>query len=220
MSRNEIDSTMLILLLTGSGDTQAAPMLAATYFVILNPSIMARLKQEIWEAIGDDSSRITLSVVSKLEYLDAVIKEAMRMHAPIPTANPRIVNRPSVRICGVDVPQGARVGIPQKAAYRSSSNFVRPLDFLPDRWLDDPNGLFAGDSKDAFEPFLVGNRNCIGKSLGLAQVKLVLTKMFHNFEMSLSARNEGDWCDQRTYLINEKKPLRVSLQTAKISKAS
>ena len=54
------------------------------------------------------------------------------------------------------------MGIPQSAAFRSSLNFVEPDNFIPERWLDDADPIFARDDKEVFEPFLVGPRNCIG----------------------------------------------------------
>lgn len=56
-----------------------------------------------------------------------------------------------------------RVGIPQKTAYRSPSNFTEPLRYQPERWLKDAPTKFDADRKDSFEPFMVGPRNCLGK---------------------------------------------------------
>jgi len=45
--------------------------------------------------------------------------------------------------------------------YRDEKNFKDPLSYRPERWLGDPE--FAGDNKEAFQPFHLGSRNCIGK---------------------------------------------------------
>ena len=110
------------------------------------------------------------------------------------------------------VPPGTRVGIPQKTMYRLPSNFVEPKTFLPERWLDDLQGRFAADNKACFEPFMVGVRSCIGKKFALAELKLILVKVLWNFKLTLSERNRGDWCDQKSYLVNEKKPLYIGLE--------
>ncbi len=219
ITRDEIDSTVTVLLLTGSGDTAAAAMTALTYFALKNPRVLHQLQKEIRSEIGKSRENITVAAVSKLEYLDAVLREAMRMHAPVPTSNPRVVDRPGVQVCGFSIPQGTRVGIPQKTAYRLASNFVEPRTFLPERWLPDPNGRFAADRKAVFEPFLVGPRRCIAKSLVLAEMKLILVKVFWHFDLVLSEKNQGDWCDQKSYLINEKKPLYVKIQRRALDEA-
>lgn len=48
--------------------------------------------------------------------------------------------------------------------FHSSRNFTDPLKFIPERWLDGPDSKrFAKDRVQAFQPFSVGPRNCIGK---------------------------------------------------------
>lgn len=216
MTRDEIDSTITVILLTGSGDTLVAAMAALTYFALQNPMVMERLQEEIKSAVGKNPENITVAMVSKLEYLDAALQEAMRMHAPAPGSNPRVVNRPGIQVCGIPIPQGTQVGIPHKTAYRHRSNFVEPETFLPERWLEDPDGRFAADRKAVFEPFSVGQRSCIGKTLALAEMKLILVKVLWHFDLVLSERNEGDWCDQKSYMAHEKKPLYVKLQLSKL----
>lgn len=56
------------------------------------------------------------------------------------------------------------MGIPQKTAYRLPFNFVDPDQFVPERWLDGPDPKYAQDDKTVFEPFMVGPRNCLGKT--------------------------------------------------------
>lgn len=54
------------------------------------------------------------------------------------------------------------VAVSHYATYMSESNFTRPTEFLPERWLkEDPQ--FDSDNKDALQPFVVGPRNCLGK---------------------------------------------------------
>lgn len=45
--------------------------------------------------------------------------------------------------------------------YHSESNFKRPFEFIPERWLDDPE--FANDRRDCMQAFSVGARDCIGQ---------------------------------------------------------
>ena len=43
-------------------------------------------------------------------------------------------------------------------------NFVDPLAFNPERWLTDADPRFDADRKAMYEPFMVGPRNCLGKT--------------------------------------------------------
>lgn len=53
------------------------------------------------------------------------------------------------------------VSIPHWAVYHSSTNFVKPDEYHPERWLGDAR--FASDNLDIVQPFMVGPRNCIGR---------------------------------------------------------
>lgn len=93
-------------------------------------------------------------------------------------------------------------------------NFTRAEEFLPDRWLDGDTASpeFAHDDKAAFQPFAVGNRNCIGKNLAYAEMRLVLAKVVYDFDLELCERETGDWFDQRAWGVWWKGPLWVRVR--------
>lgn len=47
--------------------------------------------------------------------------------------------------------------------YRSHLNFVEPNIYAPERWLPGADSKYNADRKEAYEPFMVGPRNCLGK---------------------------------------------------------
>lgn len=203
MTRDEIDSTVSVLVLAGSGATTATALAATTYFALLDPGVMSRLQEEIWDVMRDDPKNITIAALNRLPYLHAVLQESMRMHPPVPVAVPRVVDRPGVEICGVAVPHGHRVGVPPRTAYLLPTKWVDAHKFLPERWFSDADLRHANDDKAMFEPFMVGPRSCMGKNLAWAELKLILAKMIWSFDLELSEKNQGDWTDQKVYLINE-----------------
>ena len=180
MSRDEVDSNATLLVFAGS-ETSATSLASATYFALKDPPVMTRLIREIRHAFMRQED-ITIAAVTNLPYLHAVIQETLRMHPPNPISLSRVVDRPDVVVCGMAIPQGVsaflselperlfrstfqvRVGVSPKTTYRSPSNFVDPDTFIPERWLHDADPRFAQDNKAAFEPFMVGPRNCIGKT--------------------------------------------------------
>ena len=104
MTRDEINSTVTLLVLAGS-ETSATTLTSATYYSLNHPPVFERLKREIREAFDHDPSSITVSAVSELPYLNAVISEALRLHPTNPVSVPRQVDRP-VEVCGMMVPPG------------------------------------------------------------------------------------------------------------------
>lgn len=110
MTREEINSTVTVLVLAGS-ETSATTLTAATYYSLNHPRVFERLEKEIRDAFDHDPSSVTVSAVSELPYLHAVITEALRLHSNNPVSIPREMDRP-VEICGVMVPPGVSFPTP------------------------------------------------------------------------------------------------------------
>ena len=104
----------------------------------------------------------------------------------------------------------------QLAAYSSSTNFSQPESFIPERWLSDtdpdyPNST-ASDHKDVFQPFSVGPKNCIGKQLAYAEMKLILSRFLWRFDFTL-LDDDFSFEQQRVFIFREKPPLRLRLSS-------
>jgi averantin hydroxylase len=98
------------------------------------------------------------------------------------------------------------------AACRSSSNFHRADEFLPERWLAGANPAFAADRREASQPFSIGPRNCIGRQLAYAEMRLILAKILWHFDLELDdAKMQGrDWLgEQGVWILWDKGPLWV-----------
>ena len=104
MSREELDSTGAFLVFAGS-ETSAGTCATSTWFVLKNPHVMRRLRQEIESRFASPED-ITLSAMPDLPYLHAVILEAMRLQPVGPVSVPREVDRPGTVICGHEIPVG------------------------------------------------------------------------------------------------------------------
>ncbi|KRT82805.1 cytochrome P450 [Oryctes borbonicus] len=123
------------------------------------------------EAVLKDSSRL-LCVVPGIEriassdvefnlhamiYLEAVLKESLRLLCVVPGIE-RIASS-DVEFNGILYPKGTRFMFNIAAIHKSKLYFSNPEKFDPDRFMPD-NGY--GDQKNAFIPFSVGPRDCIG----------------------------------------------------------
>ena len=102
----------------------------------------------------------------------------------------------------------------QLAAYSSSTNFSQPESFIPERWLSDTDpdyrNFAAQDHKDVFQPFSVGPKNCIGKQLAYAEMKLILSRFLWRFDFTL-LDDDFSFEQQRVFIFREKPPLRLRL---------
>ena len=95
----------------------------------------------------------------RLQYLDAVLKETLRLYAPLPASEPRSLPRESV-IDGFKTPANTVVSISPYTMHRNPDVFPRPLVFNPGRWLGHPKEV--ADLKKWFWAFSSGGRMCIG----------------------------------------------------------
>lgn len=87
MSRAEIAQT-LILFMTGGTEPTASGLSGVTYNVLRNKRIYDRLTREVREAVSSDAE-INNTAVNKLPYLNACVKESLRLYPPAPARFPR-----------------------------------------------------------------------------------------------------------------------------------
>jgi cytochrome P450 len=95
----------------------------------------------------------------KLPYLDAVIKETLRLYAPLPASEPRSLPIDTT-IDGYKVPANTTVSMSPYSLHRNPEVFPDPLVFNPERWLGEPKDV--AEMKKWFWPFSSGGRMCIG----------------------------------------------------------
>ncbi|KAG8166164.1 hypothetical protein KVR01_004716 [Diaporthe batatas] len=161
LSKEVTEAQATVVILAGS-ETSSVAETAAVYHLLTHPSIYEKLQAEIRTAF-DSLEDITLQdVLSKLPYLDAVVQETLRIHAPLANGFTRWVpDRNGALICGKHVPQGTVVTINHYCSNTSASNFRDPFSFIPERWMGD--AAYADDNRDVLQPFSVGPRNCPGQ---------------------------------------------------------
>lgn len=104
MTKPEMDSNSALLVLGGS-ETTATLLAGTTYLLLKNPEVMKKLNKEVREAFKSEEE-IDLLSVGKLEYMLAVLDEAMRLYPPVPNQNNRVVPPSGAMVAGKWVPGG------------------------------------------------------------------------------------------------------------------
>ncbi|KAF5027084.1 hypothetical protein F66182_796 [Fusarium sp. NRRL 66182] len=161
-------------------ETTATALSCITYYLQTNPDILKRLQQELRKKF-QSYHEIDGASTSSLPYLNAVILEGMRMYPPLPFPLPRVVPEGGDIVDGHFIPGGTIVSTNPFAASMSPDNFKDPWTFSPERWLNS-----AGDDNlEASQPFSLGTRGCLGKSLGWLEMRTTLAKMHFKYDMEL-----------------------------------
>jgi len=196
-----------VLIVAGS-ETTATVLSSAIYFLLKNPEVMSKLVAEIRSGFKDPSE-INFISISKQKYTLACLNETLRLFPPVPSGLSRVVPRDGDLIDGKWVSGGTHVSVLQLAANTSESNWLRPFDFIPERWMDDPR--FIHDDQSAMQSFSTGPRNCIGKNLAYIEMRLVLTRLLWEFDIEL-VNEQQEWNNARVFMIWEKNPLFIRLK--------
>jgi hypothetical protein len=101
----------------------------------------------------------TAEIADKLPYLDAVIKETLRLYSPLPASEPRSLPTDTT-IDGYKIPAGTVVSMSPYTLHRNAGVFPEPLQFKPERWLGECGDMV--EMKRWFWAFSSGGRMCIG----------------------------------------------------------
>ncbi|KAF0318388.1 trichothecene c-15 hydroxylase [Colletotrichum asianum] len=203
----ELTSNAFVLIVAGS-ETTATLLSAATFFLATNPDALAKLKNEVRSAF-ESEDQIDMLSVQNLTYMSAVLDESMRLYPPVPSSSPHMAGEGGDDILGEFVPQGTTIDVWQWAVYHNPDHFARAEEFIPERWLDDPR--FANDAKKALQPFSIGPRNCIGKNLANAEMRLILARLIWNFDIRATEDIQKWYDESEVYILWQKGPVNVFL---------
>ncbi|KAL9593652.1 MAG: hypothetical protein Q9219_007453 [cf. Caloplaca sp. 3 TL-2023] len=215
MSPEEIHVNAFSLSIAGSESTATA-LCGVMFLLLTHPQTYDRLTTEIRSAFTSETD-ITIVSTNDLVYLDAVIMEALRVYPPVAITMPRRTPAGGETVDGIHVPEGMTVGVNHLSCYRHPDNFYRPDDFLPERWLAASRDVppFHHDNRACFQPFSFGPRNCLGKNLARAEMRLALARLLFRFDLELSPGQDEWQTRQKIQGFWQKPPLYCVLTPVK-----
>ncbi|XP_058106305.1 cytochrome P450 76C3-like [Magnolia sinica] len=179
-----------------------------------HPEVMRKVQVELEQVVGTNNT-VEESHLPKLFYLEAVLKEVLRVH---PVAPFLLSRRPSqsCTISGFTVPKGTQVIINAWAIHMDPETWVDPLEFQPERFLDPTRKWDYSGNDFCYIPFGSGRRICVGISLAEKTMMHVLASLLHSFEWRLPEGTELDLADKFGLLLSKVMPL-VAIPTPRLS---
>lgn len=186
--------SLLISTISGAADTTATTMTAVMYFLIKNPSVLAKLRAELVAAAIQDNSIPSSDIVNKGPYLAAVIKESMHLYPSTTWPTERSVPAGGRTIAGRFLPEGTSAGVFTPCVH-STTDFGEDVTvFRPERWTEAEPDKLRGMER-AFMGFSRGKRVCLGQHIALMQMKKVIPTLVMDYEFQFvrnDARLEAD----------------------------
>lgn len=163
---------------------------------MLHPESMNQAKAELHRAVGL-TQKLEESDVEQLPYLQAVVKETLRLHPPIPFLVPRRAME-DTEFMDYHIPENTQVFVNAWAIGRDPDVWVDPLEFTPERFLGSKLD-FKGQNYE-FIPFGAGRRMCAGVPLAQRVLHLLLGSLLHEFDWELDSRMDANAVDMRDRL--------------------
>ena len=175
MRDGELRDQMMTLLFAGH-DTTATSLAFAFHNILRHPEVLERLRGELVQVVG--ARPVAPEHIGKLEYLDAAVKETLRLN-PIISEVGRMLASP-MRIGGWDLPAGVVAAPCIYLAHRRPDVWPEPERFDPDR--------FVGRRPSPYEffPFGGGVRRCLGMAFALYEMKVVLATILSRAELTIA----------------------------------
>jgi cytochrome P450 len=176
----------MIFLMMAAHDTTTITSTAAAYYLAKHPEWQEKAREESLR-LGDDIPDI--EALEQLKLLDLVIKESLRLVAPVPSLTRKTVK--DTEVLGRYLPAGYLVGVSPTVNHFDPGCWTDPMKFDPERF-----GEQRREDKShryAWMPFGGGAHKCIGLHFGTLEVKALLHEMLRTYRWSVPSGYTARW---------------------------
>uniref|UniRef100_A0A7N0T2E2 Flavonoid 3'-monooxygenase n=1 Tax=Kalanchoe fedtschenkoi TaxID=63787 RepID=A0A7N0T2E2_KALFE len=170
-------------LIAGGTESSAVTVEWALSEILRKPEVFKNATEELDRVIGNERW-VDEKDIPNLPYIQAIVKETMRLHPVAPMLVPREA-REDCQIDGYDILKGTRILVNVWTIGRDPKLWENPNDFNPERFIGKSIDVKGHD----FEllPFGSGRRMCPGYTLGLKVIESSLANLLHGFHWKLPA---------------------------------
>ncbi|KAH8895911.1 cytochrome P450 [Thozetella sp. PMI_491] len=179
-------SSLVFSTISAGADTTTAVATAMITHLVRNPDKLAKLRAELEEvrAAGRLSDPPKYAETSALPYLDAVMKEAMRVSPILPLVFERVVPPEGTVLAGKHIPGGTVVGCMPAPVMLDKACWGEDVDvFRPERWLTDRETRLSMER--GFLGFGAGSRSCLGRHIAELELKKVVPQLLLKFDVTV-----------------------------------
>lgn len=197
LTREEAEGETLVQIIAGS-DTTATAIRTTMLYLITSPACYSKLAKEVRNAarLGTISSPITNREAGDLHYLQAVIKEGLRVFPPVTGLMSTIVPKGGDFMHGKSIPEGTDIGWTAFGVLRSKAVYGPDADvFRPERWLEAGDDQLKTMMAQWELVFKYGKWQCLGKTVALMELNKVFVEVSYckNFQSRRQREERKQW---------------------------
>ncbi|KAK7869159.1 hypothetical protein R5R35_006616 [Gryllus longicercus] len=171
--REEVDTFMF-----EGHDTTSSGLSFCLWSLAEHPDCQQKVYEELFEIFGDTEREPTTEDLTKMKYLECVIKESLRLYPSVPFFL-RELNE-DVKIEGINIVAGTTVLLAPAIMHKNPKYFPHPEKFDPERFTAEN---VRGRHPYAYVPFSAGPRNCIGQKFAMMEIKALISKVLRNYKL-------------------------------------
>ncbi|KAH9487411.1 Cytochrome P450 monooxygenase 91 [Psilocybe cubensis] len=197
LSDIELTGQMTVLIF-GAQDTTSSCLSRVFHLLAMNTDVQDKVRQEIQEKCSDEGHRrLDFDTLSKLPWLDAVVKETLRLYPPVPFVRRTAVKETVLeyshhedhsKLSSVRVPAGTILFVSIAGSNRLESIWGPDAKkWRPERWLEDSKDSTAGRLPGIYSgmmSFLGGGRSCVGYRFAQIEMKIIIATLLLRFKMT------------------------------------
>ncbi|CAO2835315.1 unnamed protein product [Amaranthus hypochondriacus] len=173
---------LLMDFFTAGTDTTSSTLEWAMTELLHNPEKMAKVQSELEQVLGKNNRVVRESDIPNLPYVQAIVKETLRLHPTTVFLLPRKASN-DVELHGYVVPKNAQIFVNVWAISRDPNHWVNPDSFSPERFLEREIDWKGQDFE--YLPFGGGRRICPGDTLAFRMLNLMLGNLLHGFNWKI-----------------------------------
>ncbi|KAM7185435.1 cytochrome P450 [Naviculisporaceae sp. PSN 640] len=171
------------LIVVAGSDTTAATLTGAFRCLAEHPHHIDLLRAEIDSLPRTDLGDYHQLDLIDLPHLNGVINEALRLYPAVPSALQRLTPPEGLVIDGTFIPGNVTVYCPQYVLGRDPDCFVKPNEFIPERWYSRPDLI---KDLSGFAPFSLGSYSCIAKPLALLNLRATISRIVADYDVQIA----------------------------------
>ncbi|KAF7528053.1 hypothetical protein G7054_g10245 [Neopestalotiopsis clavispora] len=181
----------MMAMVTGGTEPVIVAIVYLFYYLAQSTERVAKLRGEI-KTLTSFSDNLQLQT---LPYLNALIFETFRLHPGIPSGGLRTTPAEGLMIKDTWIPGNTTVLTPHYSLHRREDCFEQANDFVPERWTTEPQMV---KDRRAFFPWGTGPYACVGKNLGILEIRIVTVLLINSFDISLAPGENGKRLTEET----------------------